>query len=426
MKSLIYHKNVLANDLRIVTHPMKERDSVAIGLCIRAGGRDEGPRIKGAAHFLEHMLFKGSEKYSCTEIKELVEGVGGTLNAFTTEEVTCYYAKIPSRHLATTFDVLADIVFFPKLSAKDLERERTVILEEIKMYHDLPQYFVMELLDGLLWPGHPLGQNLAGTFESVSKMSGKDLQTFHRMYYRPGNVVVAAAGNIRRESLIPMVRKKLVKEEDGSAPGFLKADNPQSHPRAQFHRKAIEQMHVALGMVGLDYFHEDRYALNLLNIILGGNMSSRLFNEVREKRGLAYSISSGTKSLQDTGMFLVRAGVDSSKVVETIEVILKELNKIARREVSKTEFVRARDYFLGQVALALEDTMDHMLWVGESMLARNRIRTFQEVEERIKKVTPKDILRVGADVIRSQRFNLAVVGPLTDAQEQRLQSLMGV
>ena len=205
----MYKKTALKNGLRVITHTIKDRDSIALGFWIGVGGRYEDDHIKGAAHFLEHIVFKGSQKYSCEEIKSLIEGIGGTLNAFTSEEQTCFYARIPSKHLKQTFDVLADMVSHPKIAIKDVDKEKTVIVEEIKMYHDLPQYFVLELLDALLWPGHPLGKNLAGTPESVMGMSDKDLKRFHQHFYAPGNIVVAACGNLTHEKIVALVKKKL-------------------------------------------------------------------------------------------------------------------------------------------------------------------------------------------------------------------------
>src|SRR3989338_4742148 len=192
----MYKKTVLNNGVRIITHDIRDRDSIALGFWIGVGGRYEDDRIKGIAHFLEHVVFKGSKKYSGEEIKRRIEGIGGALNAFTSEEQTCFYAKIPAKHINQTFDVLADMVLHPKITAVDVGKEKTVIVEEIKMYHDLPQYFVLELLDGLIWPGHPLGKNLAGTAETVTRTAPKDLKVFHNQHYAPGNIVIAACGRL--------------------------------------------------------------------------------------------------------------------------------------------------------------------------------------------------------------------------------------
>lgn len=420
----MYQIDELKNGLRIISQPMPDRHSAAIGLWVGVGGRYEPTQVKGATHFLEHVVFKGSDGYGCEEIKANVEGVGGTLNAFTTEEQTCFYAKVPSRHLHKAFDVLADMVFFPKLRAIDVTKEKTVILEEIKMYHDLPQYFVMELLDGLLWPGHPLGGHLAGTLESVSRLSARDLRRFHRQYYLPGNVVVSVCGRFDREKFVRAVGRKLNRLEGHDDWGYPPVVDQQQAPRVNFFRKEIEQMHLALGMPGYDENHPDRYALGLLSIMLGGNMSSRLFVQVREKKGLAYSIGSYHKTMHDTGVFMVRAGVDNVKIVDAVEVILRELRKIRNSGVTDSEFKRAKDYMIGQIQLGLEDTMEQMLWIGEALISRNTGRTVKDVVAALQKIKPQDIKRVAREILDERRYNLALVGPLTDEQEGILRKLL--
>ncbi len=421
----MYQKTILPNHIGVVSNTMKERDSVSVGLAVATGGRYEQDKNKGAAHFLEHILFKGSKSYTCDQIKELIEGVGGSLNAFTSEEMTCYFAKIPAKHLDRTLDILSDMVFYPLIANKDVEKERTVILEEIKMYHDLPQYFVLELLDELIWPDHPLGKNLAGTVESISAMTTQDLKSFHRQNYFPANIVVAGCGQLQHQKLIDLIKKKVNQDSRQGRMGFLKVEHDQAKPKARLFKKEIEQMHLALGMYGVSNNNPDRYAVSLLNIILGGNMSSRLFDEVREKRGLAYSISSSHKSLNDTGMLLIRAGVDNKKIVQATEVILKELKKI-KSGVTQDEFTRAKDYLLGQILLGLEDTLEHMLWIQESMITWDRVRTLGEIVQQVEKVTIEDIRRVARDLFREDRYNLAVVGPLEKKQEKTLQKLLSV
>ncbi len=421
----MYQRSDLSNGLRVVSCPMKDRESAALGLWIGSGGRHETDRNKGVAHFLEHILFKGSKHYSCEQIKEKIEGVGGTLNAFTAEEQTCYFAKIPAKHLAKTFDILADMVTGPLIDKKDVEKERGVILEEIKMYHDLPQYYVLELLDELMWPNHPLGKNLAGSMETVGQMQSEDLVAFHQDHYFSGNVVVAACGQLDHGKLVKMVEAKMGAMVPRNPQSFRRARNDQEAPKSRLQKKDIEQMHLALGMFGLNYDHKEKYALALLNIVLGGNMSSRLFDQVREKRGLAYSISSSTKFLKDTGMLLIRAGVDNKKIVPAVELILKELKKIKRDGVTQSEFKRARDYLLGQMLLGLEDTLDQMFWVGESTMVRNRVRTIEEVVAEVEKVKKDALREIASVVIQEQRLNLSVVGPLTGDQERKLTSLLG-
>ena len=421
----MYHKTVLDNRLRIVTHEMEDRESVSLGVWIAAGGRYENDQNKGVAHFLEHIAFKGTKKYSCDEIKKLIEGVGGTLNAFTSEEYTCYFAKMPAKHLEKTFDILADMVQQPLIDKKDVDKERTVILEEIKMYRDLPQHLVIEFLEELMWPNHPLGKNLAGTFESISAMTEADLRRFHRSYYLPGNIVIATAGRFKHGAVVSLARKKLGKLSEQSRSEYLEAQNSQNKPHAKFHRKDIEQMHLALGSFGLKNSHKDKHVFSLLNVILGANMSSRLFDEVREKRGLAYAIASSVKSLSDTGLFLIRAGVDNKKIVEATEVILKEISKIKSADVTQDEFTRAKDYYMGQILLGLEDTLEHMLWIGEPTVSLNKTYTLAGILKEIKQISVADIRRVANEIFKENHFNLSIVGPLEDTQEKDLSRLVG-
>jgi len=416
----------LPNKIRIVTQEFKDRDSASIGVWIAAGGRYEGQFNKGVAHFLEHMAFKGSAKYSCDETKQLVEGVGGNLNAFTSEEETCYYAKVPANYWKPTFDVLADISFFPKITPKDLEKERTVILEEIKMYHDLPQYYVGELLEQLLWPDHPLGQSLAGTSKTVGEMSADQLKDFKRIHYVPSGTVISACGSIKHEELVSLVSKKLGKLTDITRPTYVPARCQQEKPAVHLFHKQTEQMHLACGYLAYETNHPDYYVLALLSIMLGGNMSSRLFNEVREKRGLAYSVSSGIKSLNDTGVFMVRAGVDNNKIVDALALILKVLAKISSNGVNVDEFKRAQEYYMGQFLLGLEDTMDQMLWMGGGVISNDQVKTMGDVIKKIKAVTRADIKRVAKEILNPQRLNVAIVGPLSEGQQKQIRAIAGL
>ncbi|HBG62472.1 MAG: hypothetical protein A2306_10570 [Omnitrophica WOR_2 bacterium RIFOXYB2_FULL_38_16] len=420
----MYKCDKLKNGIRIVTHDMKQRDSIAIGLWVGVGGRYESDQLKGAAHYLEHMLFKGSKKYSCNQIKEMIEGVGGALNAFTSEEQTCYYAKIPAIHLERTFDILADMVFHPKISSKDVQKEKTVILEEIKMYQDLPQYRVLEILDSLLWPDHPLGKSLAGTPESVSAMNSRMIKKFHEDYYTTKNIVVSACGDLKHSNIVNLAHKKLSSVCLGEKSSFVKVGPSKLGSSVVFFKKDIEQMHVALGAIGYDEGNKDKYPLALLSVVLGGNMSSRLFNEVREKRGLAYSIGCSSRTLHDSGVFLVRAGVDNTKIEEALSVILRELEKVVKNGVTQGEFVRAKDYLLGQLLLGMEDTMEHMLWIGEGLIARNKTKTLKSVINEFESIEKEDLKRVAKQVLKQECFRLAVVGPVTDKQRSIISRLM--
>ncbi|MBF0479040.1 MAG: insulinase family protein [Candidatus Omnitrophica bacterium] len=422
----MYDKEILKNGLRLVTHHMGQRNSIALGILIGAGGRYENTKIKGVAHFIEHMAFKGSQKYACEEIKEKIEGVGGSLNAFTSEEQTCFYAKIPSKHFEQTFDILADIVFFPKLTTKDANKEKAVIAEEIKMYADQPQHHVYDVLEKLMWEDHPLGQGLAGTVESVMGMSRQDLLKFHQEHYTASNTVIGIAGEVDNTKIMRTIKQKLAGLDKKEIPGFVPGHLEQSHSRYKIAHKKTEQMHLILGLPGLHEEHKDRYKLSLLTTILGGNMSSRLFNEVREKRGLAYSIGCSVKFLHDTGLFAVRAGVDNRKLVQAFDLIVKELNKVKKYGVTEDEFTRAKDYLVGQLLLSLEDTMDHMLWMAEWVMQHNKVKTVKEVLDDFAKIKRQDIQAIAQEIIDENKFNLAIVGPVNKEQESELKGILQI
>ena len=416
----------LDNKLRVITQNLKDRDSTAIGVWFGVGGRYENAQNKGIAHFMEHMAFKGSRNYSCSSIKQLIEGVGGNLNAFTGEEETCYYAKVPRKHFNRTFDILADISLFPTIHKADLEKERSVILEEIKMYHDLPQYYVMELLQELLWPAHPLGQGLAGDNKTVSALSDTDLKNFQRRFYVPDNVVVSVCGDVDHDAVVRIIDKKLGKLKGQTQDQYIPARRSQNKATVKFLQKNTEQMHLALGYLAYETNHKDYYVLALLSIILGGNMSSRLFNEVREERGLAYSIGSSLKTLDDTGMFLIRAGVDNDKIVGALDLILQVLRKITKNGVTTDELGRAKEYFIGQFLLGLEDTLDHMIWLGAGLISHDKTRTLAAVVKKIKAVSLGDIKRVAQEVLCENRLNVSLIGPLDDAKQKKLSAIAGV
>lgn len=414
----MYKKILLANGIRIVAHPMKGMESAALGIWINTGGRYEDAPLKGISHYLEHLLFKGSRRYSCRKIKESIEGVGGSLNGFTSEELTCFLVKIPAQHLDAALDVLSDMTIHPLLAQEDIERERTVILEEIKMYKDLPQSYVHELLDELLWPAQPLGMSIMGSEESVSRINRDDLVAYQKSRYTPANIVVSVCGKFSLQAFCRRVAKTLGPLEAGAKnvpPAVMEA---QDAPRLRVFHKETEQTHLALGFHAFRRDHPLRHAAGLLHIILGGNMSSRLFNEVRENKGLAYEIGTHLKRFRDTGAFLVHAGIDNLKVEEALRLILAELARTTEELVSRDEFKRAREFYLGQLRLALEDTLEHMLWIGESVATLDRTYSLAEVVKEVNQVGRRQIREAARCLFRNARLNLALIGPLQERQDR--------
>ncbi len=412
--SNVYQETVLGNGLTVVTGRMPTRSSVTVGLWLRAGGRFETKKNNGVSHFLEHLLFKGTTRRSYRQIKEAIEGVGGSLNGFTAEEATCYLAKVVSKHFSLTLDVLSDMVLNPLLKEEDIEKERMVIKEEIKMYSDLPASFVHALFSELLWPDQPLGAMIAGRVEVIESLTREEILTYKKRLYNPSNLVIAIAGNLEHEKTVREVERIFRALPRGRRNRFSRVKEKQSRPEIKLKGKDTEQTHLCLGGRALSRHHPDRYALGVLNIILGGNMSSRLFNEVREKRGLAYEIYSGLSLFHDTGAFVISAGVDNRKAIKTIQVILKELNKVKSRAVSRKELHRAKDFVSGQLLLALEDTSNYMHWLGESKLCLGKVPSLEEVLEKVGKVTADDLQRIANRLFRNDNLNLALIGPLKE------------
>ena len=408
----MYKKDKLSNGLRIISKSDHNVQSASLGIWINAGGRYESESLKGISHFLEHLIFKGSRKYSCREIKESIEGVGGALNGFTSEELTCYLVKIPSRYLLKATDILTDIVAHPCLKPVDIQKEKTVILEELKMYRDLPQSYVYELLDELLWPNQALGAPIIGRVNSVTSINRKNLQDYHADYYTPANIVISAVGLVDHDLLLRKISTAFPLQDTTRLNCFIPAQENQVKPQLKIFDKNTEQTHMALGFHALNRDHPLRHAESILHIMLGANMSSRLFEQVREKRGLAYEIGSSIKRFADTGVFLVHAGIDNSKVEAALSLIFKELSKTRKTLFRPDEFKRAKEFYLGQMALALEDTMEYMLWLGEAMACLNKAPTLKQVMQEVGKVSLEDVRQVSRQIFNPQGINLALIGPL--------------
>lgn len=396
---------------------MRMMQSVALGIWIKVGARYEPAEFKGIAHFLEHLLFKGTKNYSCRKIKESIEGVGGSLNGFTSEELTCYMVKIPHAYLDLALNILSDMVINPILPQKEIDKERTVIIEEIKMYKDLPQSYVHELLDALLWPDQALGMPVAGTIDSVNQIKRDSLFSFKERHYTPPNIIISVAGLLDYHKFIAKVTSIFLRLKDRNINTFSQAAEQQLQPQLKLLPKETEQTHMALGFHGFKRDHPLKHALQLLHIVLGANMSSWLFNEVREKAGLAYEIGTQVKYFQDTGAFVVHAGIDNRKVNAAIKLILKELKKSGDRLITAAEFRRAKDFYLGQLMLALEDTFDHMLWIGESTATLDKVYSLKDIIGEVRKIKRQDIQEVARYIFQEKKINLALIGPLKDNEQ---------
>jgi predicted Zn-dependent peptidase len=409
---------------RLVTAPMPDRASASLVLMFGVGSRYEEESLGGASHFVEHLFFKGTARRPTSkEIAEAIEGVGGVINASTDKEVTTYWTRVPAEHLELAIDVLFDIVSHSKLAAEDIERERMVILEELKMYQDLPQDYVHSLFEEVMWPGHPLGRDIGGTLESVSALSRDDLVGYITHHYSRPHLVVSMSGGIDPERATEMVSHRVggLAAADGS--GYLPAPERLDKPGLAFLNKKTEQAHICLGTRAISYLDEDRYALDLVNTILGEGMSSRLFLEIREKRGLAYDVHSFTSKHHDGGYFAVYAGVDPKKAEETVHAVLAELRRIVEQPVPEAELNKAREYTKGRLKLGLESTNAMASWLGQQELLAGRIRPVAEVVAAVDGVDQAAIQRVATRVL-DQPIQLSVIGPF--ASDAKFRAAIGL
>jgi predicted Zn-dependent peptidase len=409
---------LMNNGLRVISREMPHMESVAVGVWIGVGGRYEHKRACGISHFLEHILFKGSRRRSAKEITRAIESVGGALNGFTTEEYTCYYAKVLHKHLPVACDVLFDMVRHPAIKKADVAKERGVIREEINMYLDTPQYHVSELFNQAVWKDHPLGRPLIGTPQSISATTEKELRAYHRHHYLPAAMVISAAGRLKHKEIVNQVKRLFPLNSVARAKfAFAPARNAQRRPSMILQRKPTEQTHLCIGVKGFCRDHPDKFALYLLSTILGENMSSRLFQQIREKHGLAYAIHSHTIYFRDTGAFIINAGIKNRKFSRAVRMILRELDRLAEQGIKKLELQQAKEYFRGQLSIALEKTSQNMLRIGENLLCSGLVLTKEEIFSKLASVTQADVQRVARSLFKNNRLSLAAIGPLKEKDE---------
>jgi predicted Zn-dependent peptidase len=411
-----YHVTTLENGLRVASAEMPAFESVSAGLWAGVGGRHESDRTNGAAHFLEHLLFKGTRRRTASAIAREVEGLGGDLNAFTGEDHTCFYAKAEARHLPRVADVLLDMYQHSSLPAQEVERERGVIREEILMGRDQPAQVAEELLTSTFWPDHPLGRPLTGTIESVARLRRADLLAFWRGGYASGNTVFTVAGPVTHREVVGKLRTELERNRRGPRSRFRRA-SARSRRReviVKVERQDVEQVQLTMGFPGPGRHDPQRYVMRVVNAVLGENMSSRLFQKLREERGLCYSVHTHLETLHETGMFSVTVGLEAARLAESLELIRSELIRIASKPVAREELLRAKDYLIGQHRLNLESTTNQMLWMGETLLAYNRVVSPDVARARIAAVTAAEVQAAARRCFFGPgRVAVAAVGPVT-------------
>jgi predicted Zn-dependent peptidase len=400
---------------------MPASQTVAVGIWCAVGGRHESARTGGISHFLEHLLFKGTKKRSARRISEEVEGVGGDLNAYTAEERTCYYAAASSDHLGRVTEVLADMYSNSRLDRQEVERERGVIVEEIEMIRDESAQHVQELLTAETWHGNSLSRPITGTKKSLAAISRQDLVEHLRRSYHAGRTIVTAAGAVDHEEFVKRVTQHLGKLPRGSSRVKFGMPPRQGNPRLVLESRENQQTQIALSFRGVGAHDPKRYAVNLLHVLLGGNMSSRLFQELRERRGLCYSISTALSTHSDCGAFEIALGLDGKNVAKALKLILAECKRIAEKGPSVGELRRARDYSIGTSRMALERAATQNYRLGTSFLTYGKVVTPESVYDRLAKVTPAEIQATARKIFQNRTLCLAMVGQGPGKEE-----LMGI
>ena len=397
--------------LSVVSENVPGSASVALGFWVDAGSRDERPEVAGASHFLEHLLFKGTEDRSAREIAEAIEAVGGEMNAFTTKEYTAFYVRVLQEDIDLALDILSEIMWGPAFRAEEIEAERQVILEEILMHEDEPSDLVHELCQDGLYPGHPLGREVLGDKTTITAMTRDDIRGYFGAHYRPQSIVVAAAGKVDHEELAAGVERRFT-GPTGAGPKRERQPMPPARPLVVSTR-STEQAHLVVGMRAPARDDDDRFALAVLNQLLGGGMSSRLFQEVREKRGLVYSVYSYRAAYVETGLLAVYAGTSPARATTVLQLIHSELDRLLQEEIPGQELAVARGHVKGSLVLSLQDTPSRMSRIGRSKLVHGDVMSLDELVERTAAVTAADVRRVIERTIAGPR-TLAVVGPFDE------------
>lgn len=404
----------LPNGVRVVTEELPLARSVTTGFWVGVGARDEAPAVAGASHFLEHLLFKGTESRTAAQIAEAVDAVGGEMNAFTAQECTAYYTRLPAGQLVLGLDILCDVLWAPAFRPHEIEAERQVILEEIAMEEDTPDDRVLTLLAEGLFPGHSLGREVLGTRASIGAMTRADIRGFHDEWYRPANLVVAVAGAVAHDEVVDGVARRLAGIEGGAPPDRVVPAEPPR--RLEVLKRRVEQSHLAVGVRALPKGDPDRFALAVANVVLGGGMSSRLFQSIREERGLAYSVYSYPVSYTDAGALVVYAGTAPQRLGEVHGLIDAELDTLLHDGITDAELRVAKGYLEGSTVLGLEDSGGAMSRIGKAVLVHGDVLEVEEVLACYRAVTRSDVQRAVERVLDGVERTVAVVGPQNRTQ----------
>lgn len=410
----MYNKTTLPNGLRVITETMPGVRSATVGIWADVGSAVESRERRGISHLVEHMLFKGTPRRTARQIAEAMDGVGGNLNAFTDKETTCYYAKVIDRHVPLALDVLADMFLHSSFDPHELSKEQKVILEEIKMYEDSPDELIHDVFLQTMWRGSSLGEPTIGFMDTIVRVTPDDLRAHMRAHYAPNSVVVSAAGNVEHQAFV-----ELVAEQFGAFNGSSKLPEPEQPaltPATNVQYKDSEQAHIVVGTRGIDVCDERRYALSLLDTVLGGGMSSRLFQEIREQRGLVYSVYSFQAAYRAAGLFGVYAGTSPVNAQACIDVIVEQFMRARHAPIDVGEFQLAKEHIKGSLTLSLESTSGRMIRLGRNEFALGRYVSSEEIEDRIDGVSADEVQELARDLLAGENLGLCIIGPVDETQ----------
>jgi len=408
----MYQKRQLKNGVRVITAPMRGTKTATVLVLVGTGSKNETKKNNGISHFMEHMFFKGTKKRpTMFDITKELDRIGGAHNAFTSKEVTGYWAKVDSRHLDIALDVLSDMFINSQFSPAKIKKEKGTILEEINMYLDTPMRFIPDLFEQLLYQNQSIGRGILGTKNNVKSFRRKDFVDYYQNYYTGENTIVVVAGDVNNNDVYKKVSKYFRAVKKSKLSEKSKSYDKQNKPALKLQYKKTDQSHLCLGVRGYGVSHKDKYALDILSVILGGNMSSRLSVEIIEKRGMAYFIYTDNENYQDVGYLVAHSGLNNNRLEEAIKIILREYKKLTRKKVGEEEIRRAKDYIKGKSLIALESSDAVANFVGHQEIATGKILTIQEKFAKLEAVTADDLRRVARDIFVNEKLNLALIGP---------------
>ncbi len=407
----MYRKDTLSNGIRVVSETMPKSRALSIGVWVKVGSRHEPAEVGGVSHFIEHMFFKGTKKRTARDIATEIDSLGGEMNAFTSQETTTYYVKVLDEHLPAAVDILSDILIGSRFDPAEMEKERKVILEEIKMVEDTPDDHIHEIFTGSVWQGNPLGRPILGTKDTIKALKHRDILSYIESYYSPREIIIAVAGNFEHGRLIELL--------NGSFGGLKRAGVPKTDTPPGFRnaitvrKKQLEQVQLCLGCRGLSYAHDDRYTILALNTVLGNSMSSRLFQEVREQNALAYSIYSYVTAYRDAGLLTVYAGTDPANLQQALRLIMKEIRKLRDDGITAAEETRVKNQIKGNLVLSLESSNSHMSRLARQEIYFGKYFSVDDIIHAVDGVTAEGIQRVARQLFTRETIALSVLGPLS-------------